>query len=497
MPRPAERPALARNAALQLAAQLSSGAFGAVLVLFLTRELEPTGFGLFALALGIGALLMLPSDFGVSAAAARFVAERADDEETVAEITRQALRLKLAATGAVSLLLFALADSFAAAFGEPALTWPLRGIALAILGQSVFLFFGGLFLARHRPALNLRLTAGESAVEFGASVALVLLGAGAAGAAFGRAVGYGAGALLGALLTARMLGWRSVSPAGGDWTRPVAGYAGPLAVTNSVTTALAYLDTVIVAAFLGSAAVALVQAPLRLVPILLYPALAVASTVAPTLTRSRPGQALESAPFMTALRLLVVLHAAVTAVLLVWAGPIVQLLFGSAYAESADVLRALSPYVFLAGLAPLLAFSANYMGAARGRLPIALAALAVNVVADLLLIPTVGVVGAAVGLSLAFAVYVPAHLLLCRRELGFSLRPLLLTLGRAVIAAGAASLALLAAGTSELSAAEWIAGSLGALVVFVGVLVATRELSRSDAELAYGAFRRRAAGSMP
>ena len=200
---------------------------------------------------------------------------------------------------------------------------------------------------------------------------------------------------------------------------------------------------------------------------------------------------------MTALRLLVVLHAAVVAVILVWAGPIVQLLFGSAYAESADVLRALSPYVFLAGLAPLLAFSANYMGAARGRLPIALAALAVNVVADLLLIPAVGVVGAAVGLSLAFAVYVPAHLLLCRRELGFSLRPLLLTLGRAVVAAGAASLALLAAGTSELSAAEWIAGSLGALVVFVGVLVATRELSRTDAELAYGAFRRRAAGSMP
>ena len=182
-------------------------------------------------------------------------------------------------------------------------------------------------------------------------------------------------------------------------------------MTNSVTTTLAYLDTVIVAAFLGSAAVALVQAPLRLVPLLLYPALAIASTVAPTLTRSRPGQALEPAPFMTALRLLVVLHAAVVAVILVWAGPIVELLFGSAYAESADVLRALAPYVFFAGLAPLLAFSANYMGAAAGRLPIALAALAINLVADLLLIPVVGVVGAAVGLSLAFAVYVPAHLL--------------------------------------------------------------------------------------
>jgi O-antigen/teichoic acid export membrane protein len=182
-------------------------------------------------------------------------------------------------------------------------------------------------------------------------------------------------------------------------------------------------------------------------------------------------------------------------VLLVWAGPIVDLLFGPDYAGSVDVLRALAPYVFLAGLAPLLAFTANYLGAASGRLPIALAALAVNVVVDLTLIPLVGAVGAAVGLSLAFAVYVPAHLRLCHAELGFSLRPLLLTLGRAGLAAGTASLALLAAGTSELSVGEWLAGSLGGMVVFCGVLVATREISLTDVQLAYGAFRRRAAGS--
>jgi O-antigen/teichoic acid export membrane protein len=491
-------PSIARNAGLQFAAQLSSGAFGAVLVLFLTRELGPEGFGLFALALGIGALLMLPSDFGITAAAARFVAERSVDERAVAEIARQALGLKLIATGAVSVALFLSAEWIADVFGEEGLVWPLRGIAFAIFGQSLFLFFSGLFLAQQKAAVNLRLTSGESAVELAASAGLVLLGAGAAGAAFGRGIGYVAGSLLGVMLMARLLGRRAVRPAAGAWARPVVRYAAPLALTNWVTTTLAYLDTVLVAAFLSSVAVALVQAPLRLVPFLLYPALAIASTVAPALARPEGGPRPDGKPLLTALRLLVSLHAAIVAVILVWAGPIVDLLFGPGYAGSAEILRALSPYVFLAGLAPLLAFSANYLGLAGGRLPIALGALAINVVVDLALIPLIGAVGAAVGLSLAFAFYVPAHLRLCRRELGFSLRPLLATLARASLAAAAASLALLAAGTSELGLGQWIGGALGALVVFCAVLLATREVAPADLQLAYWALRRRAAaGSMP
>ena len=298
-----------------------------------------------------------------------------------------------------------------------------------------------------------------------------------------------------------MLGRRAVTPSGGEWTRPIAGYAGPLALTNWVTTTLAYLDTILVAAFLSSVAVALVQAPLRLVPFLLYPAVAIASTVAPTLARESGDEQITGADprvprFLTALRLLAVLHAAMVAVLLVWAGPIVDLLFGDDYAGSAEILRALAPYVFLAGLAPLLSFGANYLGLARGRLPIAAVALAVNVVVDLALIPVIGPVAAAVGLSLAFAVYVPAHLVLCRRALPFSLRPLVHTVARAGLAAGAASLALLAAGTANLSLAEWIGGSLGASALFLAVLVATRELTLDAFQVAYGAVRRRMAGAL-
>ena len=57
--------------------------------------------------------------------------------------------------------------------------------------------------------LNLRLVFSESAVEAGASIALVLAGTGVVGAAFGRAIGYAFGTAL-ALYLAR----QAIGPAG-------------------------------------------------------------------------------------------------------------------------------------------------------------------------------------------------------------------------------------------------------------------------------------------
>ena len=120
--------------------------------------------------------------------------------------------------------------------------------------------------------------------------------------------------------------------------------------------------------------------------------------------------------------MIVLFQAALLAPIVVWGGPIAELLFGEEFAESGDVLRWLAPFVFLSGLAPLVSLGANYLGLARRRAPIAIAAVALNIVVDLALIPTIGVIGAAIGTSLAYAVYVPAHVWLCWRELGLALR---------------------------------------------------------------------------
>lgn len=468
-----------RNAVFAMAVQLTTAAFTAGLTLYLVRALGPSNYGIFALAASFGALLLLPADFGITQSAARFIAERRGNRADIAAVLASALKLKLAAAALFSAALLLAAGPISAAYEQPALVWPLRGIALAVLGQSLMMLYQYAFVAIGRVQMNLRLIFSESAVEVGASVALVLLGAGAAGASFGRAIGYGFGALFGLGLAARFFGRRSVNVRradAGQIARQVAGYASALLVIDLAYTALSQVDVLLIGAILGSASVGFFQPPVKLITFLHYPGLALANAVAPRLARHER-LAPSVGAFERSLRGLIVLQAAIVAPVVAWASPIVELLLGSEYGESAVVLRALAPYIFLAGIAPLVSVGVNYLGEARRRVPIAIAALVVNLAIDLALLGKIGIVAGAIGTDVAFAIYVPAHFMICRRLLGLRLRPLLLTLSRALVAAGAMAGVLAAVGTSNLSLLDWTVGGAGGLLAFLVVLLATRELT--------------------
>ena len=483
---------ITRNTLFALAVQLSGAAFTAALTLILVRALSTEGYGIFALALGVGGLATIPSDLGVSSSASRFIAEHRGDEGAIGVVLARAFRLKLVLAAAVSVALFAAAGPISSAYDEPDLLWPLRAIGIAVFGQSLMLLFSGAFIAQGLTSRNFRLVLSESAIEFGATVALVLLGTGATGAAFGRATGYSFGALLGIVMTLRLLrrARRARRSAQVPETGQIVRYAGSLAVVDWVYTSLHYMDAIILGALLNPAAVGLFQAPFRLIALLNHPGAAVAAGVAPRLARGRREEP-NVAAFTAGLRLLLLVQAALVALLLVWADPIVGLLFGSDFEDSGDVLRALAPYVFLSGLAQLVSLGANYLGMARRRIPIAVAALVVNLVLDFLLIPSIGVVGASIATSAGFAVYVPGHLWLCKSVMEMSLRPLAATLARVTLAAAVLAGILFSFGTSTLSAFEWLAGGALGTAAYVGVLLLTRELTRSDLSLAAAAVNRR------
>ena len=468
---------ISRNFAFGLAAQLGTAAFTAGLTLFLVRMLGPAGYGVFALALGFSSLVLLPADFGVSHSSARFIAERRGDDRAVADVLVNALRVKLVLTSIFAALLFALAGPIASLYDSTALAWPLRGIALAVLGQSVTLLFMYSFVALGRLSYQFRLVVSESAIEVSASIALVLLAGGATAAAFGRAIGYGCGALLGVLLMVRLLGVRPFAERrGAPSTRELVGYAGALLIIDGVWAIFAQLQLLLVGGLLGTIAAGIYGAPAKLATFLHYPGLAMANAVAPRLAR-RPDGLPDVASLRRALRYVLVLQALLAAPIVVWAQPMVDVLLGPDYDRSAEVLRALVPFLFLQGFGPLVTLSINYFGEARRRIPIALGSLLLNVVLAIWLIESIGVVGAAIAIDVAFAFYVGAHLWLCRRLLGLELGPPALTAMRALLAAGAFVAVLLAIGTEGLTALDWALGATAGPLAFVLVLLASRELS--------------------
>lgn len=478
-----ERGRVARNAGLALASQIVSAAFTAALTIFLARRLGPEQYGVFAVAVGLGTVLVLPADAGLSSSVARFLAERVDDRKTVGSLLADALRLKLAVALVVCVALLALAGPIASAYGIAGLAWPLRGIALAVFGQTLFMLYAGAFVALGRLGAQLRMMMSESAVEFATTVALVLLGAGATGAAFGRASGYLFATVVGIALIIRLVG-REALPSrllqGHGFARKITGYAKALVIVDSAFTLFEQIDVLLIGAYLGAAAAGLFQAPLRLATFLHYGGVAGGSAVAPRLARAQ-GHAPDTESFVHAIRWLLLIQAAMMAPVVLWASPLLNLVLGASYGESAEVLQVLAPYIFLSGIAPLVSLGVNYLGEAPLRIPIAVAAIAANLLIDVILIPRIGIVAGAIGSDVGYAIYVPAHLWICRDRLAVDLRPLLGVLARGVLAAIAMGLILAFAGTSAtLSVGQWVLGALLGPLAFVAVLMVTGELSRDE-----------------
>jgi len=480
-----------RNAFWALVNQLTTAMFTAFLTLFLVRALSPHEYGTFALAVAVVGLLAIPSDLGISWSAARFIAFHHGDRTAITQVISTALRLKLVVSGLISLGIVAAAGTIARAYHQPGLAWPIRGLGIGLFGWSLFSLYVHSFNAQRRTGVNTRLIGLESAIEAGASIVLVVAGAGATGAAFGWAAGYIFGAVIGTLTTAQLLGWSAIDVRrrSRDMRRRVLSYAGAVAIVDVSWTVFAQIDVLLIGALLTPAAVGNFQAPMRLTTFLNYPTAAIATAVAPRLGRGlRGGSGGET--FARACRLVILLQAMVVPPLLVWPRPIVDILLGTSYHEAATVLRALAPYAFLVGPATLASNALDYLGEARRRIPIVIGAVLVNVVVDLVLIPRVGVVGGAIGTDAAYAVFLPPHLALCLRINGLRWAPLLRSTARAAVAATAMAGVLFAIGTGPLRAWEVALGASCSMLVYAATLVLVGEVSRGELLTAATAARR-------
>jgi O-antigen/teichoic acid export membrane protein len=485
---------IVRNTVFALLVQATTITFTAATTLVVVRLLGPTDFGVFALALGLAGIVGPLARFGVQGSVARFIAENRSDPAACALLLRDALRLVLLTAALASTALVVAAPAIAAAYNDESLVWPLRGVAVALFAETVFALYLNTFVALARVAVNLRLVFIESAAEAAATLALVVAGTGAAGAAFGRAVGYGLGAAIAVATALRLLGrvsgavWSQRS--GNGSTAQIRRYALPLFLLDGLYGLYTRVDVLFVGALLSTTAVGVLAAPKRLLPTLETVGVAVANSVAPRQTAADGGPRVDA--FTAAIRWLVILHAALIAPLIVWADPIVDVLFGSEYAESAEVLRWLCPYVLLSGVSPVISTTVNFLGHAGRRIPIALGALAINVAINIALLPRIGVAAAAIGTSAALWLYVPAHLRICRLELGVPLRPLLLSFLRALTAAAAmAGVLLLVGGTQTLSVGTALLGTVLGLVVYTGTLALTREISVTHPRRWLGVWRTR------
>lgn len=465
---------------LQFASQFATAAFTSALTLYLVRSLGASGFGMYSLAVSIGSLGLLLAGLGLPAAIGRFLADYRHDVGQARAIFAWGIRAQMSIALLASVILAALAEPIAHAYGKPELTWPLRWMAVAVTFQALYTFLTSSATSVRRVSASLRMVIIESATETTVAIALVLAGAGAAGAILGRVVGYAVAVAAGMFLTMRLFGGRGKRQALPKRMsrRSIMSYAGALFVVDVTWSAIAQVDVLLIGVMLTSVAVGSFSAVLRIMTLLGYLGMAVSGGIAPRV--SLGGGQPDTRAFNQAIRYLLIAQGLVIAPMLIWSKPIVGLLLGSGYGSSVDVMRVLTVQAFVSAPASLISVSVSYLGEGRRRVLIMLATLAVGLVSTYVLIRVVGLVGAAIADDLVTVLYVSAHLWLCSRLIAVDIRRLAWLTARTLMAAAVMTAPLIIAGVDHLSPAAWVLGSCAGVGAYAAVLLLTRESSIAE-----------------
>lgn len=414
----------------QFLSKIVSAVAGALLLTALARLLQPHGYGVFMLALTIFGSFKLVARLGIAGSAGRYVAEfKEQSPEQVPHIVRFSFLLNLGAIALTALAVLVSYRYIVDLLGEPEL--------------EPFLIVGILFLALGTLQTYLRrVLQGFEEIQFVAvlkavepvgrlvfALGLVLAGFGAMGAYVGYIISTAVTTTLGAgYLVVRVREFPdSASSIQSGLRRRIAEYALPLTATNSAYILDRRVDTLLVGFFLSPVEVGFYVLGDRVVRVIETPMSALGFTLSPMFGSEKAAGNIGriSRVYETTLVNSLLLYIPAAAGIVLVADPLVRLVFGPEYSGAIIVLQVLGIYVVFKAITKLTDNGLNYLGRARDRALFRGATAVLNVILNIVLIPLLGVVGAAVATVITYGLYTAANLYIVSLE--FELRPLYLT----------------------------------------------------------------------
>ena len=415
-------PALLGRVKSELAGQILTTVLGAALILFLARLLGPEQYGLLFLVVSILTFARIFSDAGVANSGARYITEYKErDPGQIPHILRISFGYNLVTIVLVVAVLVAGRHYFAGVFGEDEL-------AVLLLYGSLFVIFGT--IVRYvRVILQGFEKIGLSAIvhvltvlsRFVFVIGLVVLGYGVWGAFAGYIISFILVSILGlGLLYLRFYRRMNTNaPVEQTLRKRIAEYTFPLTATNTAKALDLHIDTILVGFFLNPVSVGFYVLAKQIAQFLETPAYAVGFSLAPTFGTEKARNNVErsSQIYETSLiySLFVYLPAAVGLILV--AEPAIQYVFGMGYLGAVPVLHVLALYVVFRAITTITENSLDYLGRARARAIIKLPTVGLNIVLNILLIPRLGVVGAALATVVSYGLFSVATMYIISTEL--------------------------------------------------------------------------------
>ena len=436
--------------------------------LVLARLLTPADYGVYAVALVVLMVLLSLNEMGVSLAIVRWEGE-------VRAIAPTVMTIAIATSTALYAACWFLAPLIASGMGAPAAVPVLRVLCLSVVIDGIVCVPAGLLTREFAQGRRLIADAANFGLGTVVTLALAATGSGAMSLAWGRL----AGNLLALVMIARLAPYL---PRPG-FDRAVAAslvrYGLPLAGSSLLVLSMLNVDYVIVGSMLGPTALGLYLLAFNLSswPVNAFSEAARRVSFAGFSRLVEQGREPLAAGFTHSLALLMAATLPVCALLVLFAEPLVVVLYGERWREAAQALT------LLAGLGAIrVALELAYdclVAADRARVVIGLQGLWLAV-----LIPTLALGAARGGLRGVGAAHVLVAALIMLPAFLHALRPLGIT-GRQLLASNVRSLlgvcAMVPVGLLCVSLLEQgplliVVGGISCLLVYVPIVLPLRHL---------------------
>ena len=466
---------ISRGVSASLGANLIDTLANALLIVVLARYLlTPEEYGLLFYALSIIGAVAILGTLGIPSSAGRYVTEYGEvDRDQVRYVIRSSLGYLLVLSVIVGLAVSLGSPLIAATLDEPELA-PILALGVGyVVFQSLRKLIASVFQGLNRVDLSALVSALSAVARFVFVIVLVSIGLGAVGAFLGYILGFAvAVAVGGVLLYGRFYRtYDATVERADDLVRRLLEYAVPLTATRGASVLDKRVDTILVGIIVGPLGVAYYTVGKQVSQVAVAPATSLGTTISPTVGEQKAGKRTERAAriYERSFEAVMILYVPAAIGLFLVANPLVREVFGPDYGGAVIVVQIFSLYILANAVSRITSDALDFLGRARERAIVKTTMAVANLVLNLLLIPVIGVAGAAIATVITHSVYVGANVVIISRELPLSFG----RVSRSVVGVTAISLvmgAAVAALVPYVSGIPSFVGVVGLGVIIWGVL---------------------------
>ncbi|MCU4802066.1 flippase [Halobacteria archaeon HArc-gm2] len=394
----------------EFASQIIKTFTGSVLVVILARLLSTEEYGLLFLAISIFGVLNVFSKLGLAKSGARYIAEyKSSNSNQIPHILKKSLKYNILTIGVVTAVLFLGHTLISDALGEPQLEPLLLIGTLYIIFGSLMTYVRLCFQGFEEIELSAFINAANNVIRLVIAVTMVGLGFGASGALLGYVLGFAVSSFIGFwLIYSRIYtDYISTESAAPDLGMQIFRYSIPLTLTSTADVIDRRIDTILVGFFLNPAAVSFYVVGKQAIQFIKTPLSALGFTISPTLGSQKAEGNIEKASeiYETALLHSLLLYIPAGAGLFLTAEHLIRLIFGAEYLNAVPVLQVMAIYGVFQSITQITSNGLDYLGRARARSISKGITAILNVTLNIVLIPRIGVVGAAIATVITFGIY--------------------------------------------------------------------------------------------